>query len=606
MPTEKPSECLPASLPSSLTRLNSPRLRLRRLPYWLTATLIMLLAMLISLAGLNAAPIEGHEIFVVQTAREMRAKGDWIVPWFNNELRLNKPPLNYWLTVGVSMIAGDVQVKTWHGRAVSTAGALLIVAMTLWTACLLGSTSLSITAGLLAATSVGYLMFTHDGRPDMLYAGLCTTMLPLWLYAWQAVKQKKFNCANLAIHLMWIALALATLSKGPHIPLIFLVIFIILTLWRDHSFKQCYQIFCPITGLALAVLLVAPWWLALYARIGDDLFQTQLAGKRYGMDVWSMANPFYLYRTLIVILPWCLLWFFAAVALFKKNTQGQAARLLFPMVAITLLALSMATGKRLVYVLPLLGPMSILLALGASQLIASMREHAYFNQRFAHWHTLGYTVITLLLIVITSSRHAHRLATQGLLWIPAAGVIGTLLTAWLVWQLGKTSPNSDQFRSFNHKSLITIRGAAVIFAWFMLVSSAAATTDGPRRWAYEESSTLVKQELPPAAPLYTMGVSMPPFVYFTGRTVHKLNTMKDLQNTIADSPDGVYMVVPAKAASRLKAAATQFQTVVTYDSPESNPFELLYFSPSPIYTLKSHPETTIKLKTNHEVVEIFN
>lgn len=490
-----------------------------RWPWWTAGGLVMLLTAVLSLAGLSTAPIEGHEVFVVQTAKEMRQRGDWVLPYYQGEPRLNKPPLNYWLAAGVSILAGDRDVLPWHGRFVSSLGGLLMVLMTLWAGTLLMNRSLGITAGLLAATSVGYLMFSHDGRPDMLYAGLCTAMIPLWLWTWKSINHHLHTRAAIGTCGMYIALALATLSKGPHIPLLFLGAFILITFLRERATQQaswgvyaqaspwrtCLKIFRPLTGLLLATLLIAPWWLAIYARIGDELFNTQLAGKRYGMSLWSIANPYYFYRGLVVILPWCLLWVFAGVTLFNKSRQGRAARMMFTVVIITLIALSFAHGKRLVYVLPLLCPLFILIALGAQQLAIEVRQHGTLKNTFHFWHTGVYTLITVLMIGITSTIHAQRLLAQGQMWVPLAGIAGTLITAGLVLYFSNPQVRRSQ-RAEHALSVATratpltaIRGAALIFAWFLLVANIAATTASAGRWKEKPDTNTARLVMPAQA-----------------------------------------------------------------------------------------------------------
>lgn len=556
----------------------------------LSMLLVMLMTLLISLVGLNTAPIEGHEIFVVQTAREMRVRGDWVVPWFNDQPRLNKPPLNYWLTAAVSMAAGDNDVLPWHGRLVSATGGILIVAMTLWIASMLGSSSMSITAGLLAATSVGYLMFSHDGRPDMLYASLCTVMIALWLYAWQSLKHKKNTASTLASYGMWIALALATLSKGPHIPLLFLAIFLIITWSRERSIKQCFKVFHPISGMALALVLILPWWLLLYSRIGQDLFHSQLAGKRYGMDILAMANPYYFYRTFIVILPWCLLWVFAGIALRQKNTQGRSARLLFTIVLLTLIVLSLATGKRLVYVIPLLAPMSILMAMGANQLISTLRHDDKLSKLFGLWHTVIYTAITLILIVITTTMHAHRLIDDGLLWIPILGVIGATTTGVLVVRMSRRFLDLSTWQSNGRSLTFALRGAAVIFAWFLLVAGAAATSQNTSRWQYKDNALLVREQVPKDAQLYSLGVHSHPFVYYMSRPVHELASVQEFEDAMnsfhpLNAPNDelpphspIFLITTHKAAARLQATAIP-PNVTTLMGDNENQFELLHVHP---------------------------
>lgn len=68
---------------------------------WLVA-----LTLLVGAANMVGLPMEPHETFVVRTVEEMHDRGDFVVPYLNDRPRLNKPPLNYWLTALVADVAG--------------------------------------------------------------------------------------------------------------------------------------------------------------------------------------------------------------------------------------------------------------------------------------------------------------------------------------------------------------------------------------------------------------------------------------------------------------------------------------------------------------------
>lgn len=71
--------------------------------------LLVLLALLLPalLLGLADRPVyKIQEVRIAETAREMLASGDWVVPRYNGELRLQKPPLPYWITAGSYQLLG--------------------------------------------------------------------------------------------------------------------------------------------------------------------------------------------------------------------------------------------------------------------------------------------------------------------------------------------------------------------------------------------------------------------------------------------------------------------------------------------------------------------
>src|SRR5690606_12275176 len=78
----------------------------------LTDVGFVLLLVLPFLVALDDSTIwDANEAFYVETPREMMERGEWIVPYFNGEPRLNKPPLSYWIVtvfykaMGVSVLA---------------------------------------------------------------------------------------------------------------------------------------------------------------------------------------------------------------------------------------------------------------------------------------------------------------------------------------------------------------------------------------------------------------------------------------------------------------------------------------------------------------------
>ena len=52
------------------------------------------LSLFAGLVCMGSVPLDSHEIFVAQTTREMSQRGDWVVPYFNGEPRLNPPMTN--------------------------------------------------------------------------------------------------------------------------------------------------------------------------------------------------------------------------------------------------------------------------------------------------------------------------------------------------------------------------------------------------------------------------------------------------------------------------------------------------------------------------------
>src|SRR5215469_16446556 len=65
--------------------------------------------------------IDRDEPRFAEASREMIQRGDYVVPYFNNELRLDKPPLTYWAQVASYHIFGENDFAARFPSAVAAA-----------------------------------------------------------------------------------------------------------------------------------------------------------------------------------------------------------------------------------------------------------------------------------------------------------------------------------------------------------------------------------------------------------------------------------------------------------------------------------------------------
>ena len=318
-----------------------------------------------SLVGIQSVPIEEHESFVLVTSRQMKEDGDWLLPRYNNEVRLNKPPLNYWATILVSKLDPRTQdIQIYHGRLVSLVGILLMVLLTARTGEKLYGRETGVLAALFLLCSKGILDFSCNAKPDVLYAALCTLQLFAWLDAWQA--NDKNRQRGMAL-LGWGAAGLATLSKGPQVPVIFLAGFCGFLAWGSER-RRILSVLRPWGGLALFALLVVPWWVLLHQRLnamGVNLSDSQLSGSLlHPAWKWNQLLRFYyVWLPLDQMLPVSLLLLFVIPPFLKQKEPLPPASRLFVCVSVVMLALfTFGPQYRKHYVLPLLPVFSLLVA----------------------------------------------------------------------------------------------------------------------------------------------------------------------------------------------------------------------------------------------------
>ncbi|MGL5095567.1 MAG: ArnT family glycosyltransferase, partial [Planctomycetia bacterium] len=187
-------------------------------------------------------------------AREMTARGDWIVPTFNGELRPDKPIFAYWLMKSAYAVVGD-----------GTFGARLFSGLAGTAACLLAyalgrsmfGAPIGVAAGWMAATAPMLIAESKLATVDALLLLFTATALAA---GWRVYADGPKVGWSYPV-LFWASLALAVLTKGP-----VAVAFVALTLLgfcaarREFTWLASFR---PLAGGLLFVALVAPWCVAV-------------------------------------------------------------------------------------------------------------------------------------------------------------------------------------------------------------------------------------------------------------------------------------------------------------------------------------------------------
>lgn len=376
--------------------------------------LLLLLAGFIVTSGMATLPMDGHEAFVVQTTHEMQARNDWVVPWFNDEPRLHKPPLNYWLTGAIAWAAGALDhIEAWHGRLVSALAGLAMAIVTFFAANMLYGRRVAVLSALFIATSLGFFNYSHDARPDMLYAALCAAGYVAFISGWKAPGNRMQTCS---VMLMWAAYALATLSKGPHIPAMYLVASLVFCRWLRIPGRETLRLFRPVTGLVVYAAITLPWWYLVQHKLGvNGLHGTQLSGSLLTIRFDQFHHLYYFYRPLILVLPWLI--FLPHTVLHLRHTQNHkdSDKLLGLYILVPALVLSFGSQERWFYMLPSLPPMVILLAAGADYMLVRRQNPQRAYQRLLYLCLaagIAYTLAGYLHIGWSKERFEYQALAQ--------------------------------------------------------------------------------------------------------------------------------------------------------------------------------------------------
>lgn len=316
----------------------------------LTHWALLILFCLPFFVALGASSIwDSNEAFYVQTPREMIERGDWLVPYFNGEPRLNKPPLSYWLVAVLYQIFG---VSVYAERFLMA----LLACASIWTVYCSGKLLFDRTAALwgagIFAASFRFLILSRRLLIDVLML-FCVLAALYFLLRW--VRRK----SRASFLLFGLFLGLGFLAKGP-VALLPVAIAALYLLWT-RQLKRLAD--APwLAGGLLAALVGSSWFLLLGAfhgwqPVADFLVEENL-GRFSHLDFGPQRGPLYYMLVFATeFTPWT--WLFLAALYWRLRNrsssgkeEGDAFRFLGLWIAVYLVVFSLSYNKQEYYILP--------------------------------------------------------------------------------------------------------------------------------------------------------------------------------------------------------------------------------------------------------------
>jgi 4-amino-4-deoxy-L-arabinose transferase-like glycosyltransferase len=151
--------------------------------------------------------IDRDEPRFAEASREMIERGDYIVPHFNNQLRLDKPPLTYWAQVASYKIFGENDFAARFPSAV--AAALIAMSILAWGR-RLGGERIGWWAAIIFTLSLQTFLHAKAAVADMWLVLFVT--LAHWV-AWELIQRSTTSWKWWSV--FYVSLALGFLAKGP-------------------------------------------------------------------------------------------------------------------------------------------------------------------------------------------------------------------------------------------------------------------------------------------------------------------------------------------------------------------------------------------------------
>ena len=331
---------------------------------------------------------DSDEAFYAESAREMIERSDWLTPYFNGNIRFEKPVLYYWL---VAIMYTVLEISAWAARVPSALAGVGLVILAYIAAQRWYDDITAFYAGLIVATSFGSIAMAHQALPDLPLAffisltvwGVFVGLLPA------PPGTVPTNSRQTWLIISAVGGACGFLVKGPVGIALLLSVLVPLSLLEWVIFKRFWQIRPRhiVIATTIGLALTLPWYLAMTMEHGVAYLERFFIAEnldRFATDRYNTPRAMWYYGPIVIggLLPWSL---FAPLCLQQLRARGIRSRpdlitLRVGLWAIMpLLFYTFSIGKQPRYVLPVLIPLSIFLAHG---IVSALRDPVSKSRSF--------------------------------------------------------------------------------------------------------------------------------------------------------------------------------------------------------------------------------
>jgi 4-amino-4-deoxy-L-arabinose transferase-like glycosyltransferase len=512
--------------------------------------LLILAAGLLYLPNLGAPSLwdidEGNN---VEAAREMRERGDLVVPQFNYQLRVDKPALLYWLQIAAFRVCG---VNELGGRLPSALAAALTVLIAYELGRQVLTAAASLIAALVLASATLFTAAAHFANPDALLNLFST--LSLFLF-WRGIAHGRRDWFVLA----GVSSGLAVLAKGPVGLVLPSTVAFLFLLW-SRRLRLLLDRRLIWGALAFAVVAV-PW----YAWVGAETRMEWLKGfflvhnfGRFHAAMQGHHGPFYYYGIILILglLPWSVflgpaLW--SSVRLLFRSDAEPAPdnapwttdfhRYLWCWFGVYVVFFSCSGTKLPNYILPAYVPAALMLG----HFLDRWRRRDIVMPNWVMTSCLvllslfgfGLALGTAVAGGAWPTRIMHQHYLPGLEWFGFLG-LAPILGAIVAWAFSRRDHRTGALVTLAVSGIVLIGGLAA------RVPAAVDQYKAPRPLA----QLLRKQHTDPDIRIGCLDYFEPSLVFYCRREVSQLATAADALRFL-HTPLPAYLFVPASDFQQL-------------------------------------------------------
>src|SRR5882757_9125112 len=389
---------------------------------------LTLCGLLLFLPGFfNIPPIDRDEARFAQATKQMVETGDFVDIRFQDDVRYKKPVGIYWMQAAVVETASALglqraQVRVWLYRVPSLIGAVGAVLLTYWTALAFVTRRGAILAGVILCSSVLLGVEARLAKTDaMLLLTVTAAMgaLARVYLSWQRGEDPAHPPWS-SPAIFWTALAGGILLKGPLILMFAILDRSAAWLWRMR----------PVWGLMWTLVLVLPWFVAIFWRAGEAFFADSLGGdmlsKLAAQESHGAPPGLYLLLFWVTFWPGAPLAGMAAPAVWRARREPGAQYLLAWLVP-SWIVFELVLTKLPHYVLPLY-PAIAILTIGALE--RRVLSRSWLIRGAAWWFAIP--AIGSVLAIVAAIKLIHQPVFPAWPLFAVAMIFG--LIAWWLFE----------------------------------------------------------------------------------------------------------------------------------------------------------------------------
>jgi 4-amino-4-deoxy-L-arabinose transferase-like glycosyltransferase len=272
--------------------------------------------------------IDRDEPRFAEAAREMIERGNYIAPYFNNQLRLDKPPLTYWAQVASYHIFGE---NDFAARFPSVIAASLTALVIFAWGLQLGGEKVAWWAAIIFTLSLQTFVYAKAAVADMWMVLFITIAHRAGYAQFQrptpnaqrptpnqgaAVSRPPWAIWKSPFLVFYLALALGFLAKGPIAWTPLLTVAVVILYTRDWQMLRRFKF---AVGVALMLAVVALWAIPALIQTRGEFFTIGIGRHVIGrsfttleghgassLGMYVLLLPFYFVTVFISFFPWSI------------------------------------------------------------------------------------------------------------------------------------------------------------------------------------------------------------------------------------------------------------------------------------------------------------